>query len=74
MQPTIKAGVKIECPVCRTKNDVLLCVDICEVEKTGVRKCMECEAVLYYTVDIICTVKESTDMLREVRSEDDLPY
>ena len=70
---TIKAGVKIKCPICNTKNDAILCVGVYEVEKNGMRKCMECGHVLYYAVKIICTIKETMEMFMEVQSEDDLP-
>lgn len=77
MQPTIKAGVSVECPACHTKNDAILYLDICKVEKTGARKCIECGQVFYYDVQIICTIKKTInlmDMLVEVNSENDLPY
>ena len=74
MQPTVKAGVQIECPVCHTKNDAILCVGISKVENIGVRRCLECGQVLYYTVEIICKLKDPVDMLREVKSENDLSY
>ena len=73
MVHTIKAGVQIECPACKTKNDAILCVGVYEVEKNGMRKCIECGQVLFYTVEIICAIKEPMDMLMEVQSVDDLP-
>jgi len=72
MQYVIKSGIQIECPVCNTKNDATLFVGLLKIEGIGMRKCLECGKVLYYTVEITCTLKDSLDMLREVESEDDL--